>query len=252
MVKEDAPELLRKELSARSWKPQLLALSGVTDAYQPIERRLRLTRRCLEVLVEFRNPVGVVTKHHLVSRDRDLLGELARDQAAVVFLSINSLDADLARRLEPRASQPLGRLAAIEELAAAGIPVGVLVAPIIPGLNDHEMPAVLAAAARAGARFAGWVLLRLPHGLPELFERWLEQHYPGKRERVLGRLRQLRDGKLNDPRFGSRMRGEGILAEQIRALFHLGCRQAGLDRRCPEVSTAGFRRPGGTQLSLFD
>jgi len=252
LVKEDAPELLRQELSAHTWKPQLVALSGVTDAYQPIERRLQLTRRCLEVLVEFRNPVGVVTKHHLVSRDRDLLGELAREQAAVVYLSINSLDAELARRLEPRASQPLGRLAAIEELAAAKIPVGVLVAPIIPGLNDHEMPTVLAAAARAGARFAGYVLLRLPHGLPELFQSWLDQHYPGKKERILSRLRLMRGGQLNDPRFGSRMVGEGILAEQIRALFHLGCKQAGLARRGPAVSTAGFRRPGGVQRSLFD
>ncbi len=252
LVKEDAPELLRRELSSRKWEPKLLAFSGVTDCYQPIERRLQLTRRCLEVLVEFGNPVGVVTKHHLVSRDRDLLGELAGQQAAVVYLSINSLDAELARRLEPRASQPLGRLMAIEELSAAGIPVGVLVAPIIPGLNDHEIPSVLAAAARAGARFAAYVLLRLPHGLPELFQRWLEEHYPLKKERILGRIREMRGGQLNDHRFGSRMRGEGILAEQIRALFRLGCKQAGLQTRGPAVSTAGFRRPGGVQRSLFD
>jgi DNA repair photolyase len=252
MVKEDAPLLLRKELSAKNWQPQVVALGTVTDVYQPIERKLQLTRRCLEVFVEFRNPISVVTKNHLVSRDRDLYGELARHQAAMVFVSLTTLDASLARRMEPRASQPLGRLAAIEELTSAGVPVGVMVAPIIPGLNDHEIPAILGAAARAGARFAYYVLLRLPHGVSELFQRWLEEHYPGSKERVLGRLRDMRGGKLNDANFGSRMVGEGVLAEQIKALFRLGSRQAGLEQKCPQLSTAAFRRPGGTQRSLFD
>jgi DNA repair photolyase len=251
MVKEDAPELLRAELSSRRWQPQVLGLSGVTDCYQPIERRLRLTRRCLEVLAEFRNPVAVVTKNHLVSRDRDLLGELARHDAAVVYVSLTTLDDDLAGVMEPRASRPAGRLTAMRELAEAGIPVGVLTAPVIPGLTDHELPALLAAAAEAGARHAGYVLLRLPHGVADLFTTWLEQHFPDKKERVLGRLRDMRGGQLNDPRFGTRMRGEGILAEQIAALFGLGCKKSGLGGR-PVLSTAAFRPPGGRQLLLFE
>ncbi len=242
----------RQELSAKKWQPQVVAVGTVTDSYQPIERRLELTRRCLEVFLEFRNPVGLITKSHLISRDRDLIAELARHNAATAYVSVTSLDADLARQLEPRASQPLGRLAAIEELAAAGIPVGVLVAPIIPGLNDHEVPAILAAAAKAGAKYAGWVMLRLPFAVRDLFIRWLEEHYPRRKERVLGRLRDVRDGKLTDAQFGSRMVGTGLLAEQIKALFDLGCRQAGLQKKSPPLSIAGFRRPAATQRSLFD
>jgi DNA repair photolyase len=252
MVKEDAPDLLRRELNSPRWQPRTLGLSGVTDCYQPIEQRLRITRRCLEVLAEFRNPVAVVTKRHLVARDADLLAELARHQAAVVFLSITTLDRELARRMEPRASQPEGRLAAIEELAKAGVPVGVLVAPVIPGLTDHEMPAILTAAAQAGATTAGYILLRLPHGVAALFDDWLRQHYPARRDKVLQRLRAMRGGALNDPRFGSRMRGEGILAEQVRALFHLSRQRAGLDRGFSALSVAAFRRPGGTQGVLFE
>jgi DNA repair photolyase len=252
VVKEDAPALLRKELSSAKWLPQVLGLSGVTDPYQPIERRLGLTRRCLEVLAEFRNPVAVVTKNRLVTRDADLLGELAGHGAAAVFLSITTLDGDLARVLEPRASQPSGRLAALSELRGAGIPVGVLVAPVIPGLNDHEIPAVLAAAAGAGARYAGYVVLRLPHGVADLFADWLERNFPDRKEKVLGRIRDLRDGRLNDSQFGRRMRGEGVLAEQIKALFALGRKRAGITERGPALSTSAFRRPGGTQRLLFE
>jgi DNA repair photolyase len=251
LVKEDAPELLRRELSARRWQPQPLGISGVTDAYQPIERRLQLTRRCLEVLVEFRNPAVIITKSHLVTRDVDLLGELARCDAVAVFLSVTSLDGHLARLLEPRAAQPSGRLAAIEVLAQAGIPVGVLVAPVIPGLTDHEIPAILAEAARRGARFAGHVSLRLPLGVANLFEQWLARHFPDRKDKVLNRVRAMRGGKLNDPRFGSRMRGEGVLADAIDDLFALGCRKAGIGERGPELSTASFQRPG-VQRSLFD
>jgi DNA repair photolyase len=252
LVKEDAPELLRRELSAKSWQPRLLGVSGVTDPYQPIERRLQLTRRCLEVLAEFRNPVAVITKNHLVSRDRDVLGELARHDAAAVFLSVTTLDAELAGRMEPRASRPEGRLAAIAELAAAGIPVGVLAAPVIPGLTDHELPAILEATGKAGARFAGYVLLRLPHAVADLFDDWLRRHYPERRDKVLGRLRDLRGGRPSDSRFGHRMRGEGELARQIKALFLLGCKRGGISGRAPALSTAAFRRPGGTQRLLFE
>jgi DNA repair photolyase len=252
MVKEDAPELLRKELASPKWEPQMIALAGATDAYQPIERRLQLSRRCLEVLAEFRNPVGVVTKNHLVSRDRDLLAELAGFNASLVYLSITTLDAELSRRLEPRASHPDARLQSIRELSGAGVPTGVLVAPIIPGLNDHETPAILAAAAEAGARYALFVLLRLPHGLGPLFEEWLDRHYPDAKHKVLGRLRDMRGGKLYDSRFGRRMRGQGVLAEQVRALFKLGCRKAGISTDPPLLSSSAFRRSRWTQGLLFE
>ncbi len=251
MVKEDAPRLLREELSSARWQPQLLALSGVTDCYQPVERQLQITRQCLAVLAEFRNPAGIVTKNHLVTRDIDILMELARHHAVAVNLSINSLDAELARTLEPRASAPRHRLAAVEALAAAGIPVGVLVAPVIPGLNDHEIVSVLTEARKAGAGWAAMQLLRLPLAVAPLFEDWLERNTPGQRDKVLNRIRGMRDGKLNDPRFGKRNQGQGIFAGLIRRMFHAGCRQAGLSEEGPEFSVASFRRPVGAQLELF-
>ena len=250
MVKEDAPELLAAELASPKWKPQTLVMSGVTDPYQPVERKLQITRRCLEVLAKFRNPIGIITKNQLVTRDLDLLGELAAHQAAAVNLSITSLDPKLQRILEPRTSTPRARLDAVRQLHAAGVPVGVMTAPIIPGLNDHEVPAILEAAAEAGARFAGYVVVRLPYAVAPLFERWLEEHFPDRKEKVLGRIRHLRGGeRLNDPRFKSRMRGEGIFAEQISALFAAGCKRAGMTER-PRLSTASFRRPN-EQLVLF-
>ncbi|MBI3877488.1 MAG: PA0069 family radical SAM protein [Verrucomicrobia bacterium] len=251
MVKLDAPELLRAELSSPRWQPQVIAMSGVTDAYQPVERKLQITRRCLEVLAEFRNPVGIVTKNHLVTRDADLLCELARHNAAAVFISLTTLDTELRKHLEPRTSPPGARLAAIETLAKAGVPVGVLIAPVIPGLNDHEIPALLEAAAKAGAQFAGHVLLRLPYAVATIFESWLEQHAPLKKDKALNQIRSTRGGELNDARFGSRMRGEGLLAEQVHRLFSVACRKHGFTKRMPELSTASFRRPGGQQLSLF-
>ena len=253
LVKEDAPDLLRQALSSRRWEPQTIAVSGVTDCYQPAERRFGLTRRCLEVLTEFRNPVAVITKNHLVTRDVDLLGELASHDAALVFVSVTSLDPKLQHAMEPRTSTPARRLDTIRQLTSAGIPVGVMVAPVIPGLTDHELPAILKAAAEAGARLAGYVPLRLPHGVAPLFEDWLKRHFPDRRERVLNRVREIRGGKLNDARFRSRMRGEGIYAEQIRSLFHLACRRAGLNQDAVQLSTAAFRRPDPTgQFGLFD
>ena len=253
LVKEDAPDLLRRELSSPGWKPQVVAISGVTDPYQPVERRLMLTRRCLEVFVEFRNPLAVVTKNHLVTRDLDLLRELARYEAAAVFLSVTTLDGDLARIMEPRTSHPARRLAAIEALAQAGVPAGVMVAPVIPGLTDHELPSIIAAAARAGASFAGYTPLRLPHGLGPLFEQWLAQRLPDRKQKILNRIRAIRGGRLNDPNFVSRMKGEGIFAKQIAAIFSLACRKAGIERGGSDLSTASFRRPPGTaQLCLFE
>jgi DNA repair photolyase len=251
-VKEDAPELLRREISSPKWRPRVIALSGVTDPYQPAERRFQISRRCLEVLAEFRNPVGIVTKNRLVARDRDILGEMSAYRGAAVWMSVTTLDADLARRMEPRTTQPPGRLAAIRALADAGVIVGVLAAPMIPGLNDHELPAILKAAAAAGARYAGYIILRLPYGVKELFADWLLRHFPEKQEKVLGRLRDMHGGKLNDPRFGARMRGEGELAGQIDALFAAGCRRAGLSRSFPGLSVDSFRPAGGRQGLLFD
>jgi DNA repair photolyase len=251
MVKEDAPELLRKELSSPKWQPKVIALSGVTDCYQPIERRLKLTRRCLEALADFRNPVAIVTKNLLVARDIDLLSELARHQAAVVFISLTTLDMELRRVMEPRTSPPASRLAAISELSKAGIPVGVLVAPVISGLNDHEIPTLLEAAAQAGAHAAGYVMLRLPHAVAPLFERWLATHFPDRKEKVLNRLRSMRHGKLNESAFGKRMRGEGIFAEQVDALFDAARRKHGIAGSLPELSTAAFRRASKEQLSLL-
>ena len=252
LVKEDAPALLRAALLRPAWTPAPIALSGVTDPYQPVERRLGLTRRCLEVLAEFRNPVVVITKNHGVTRDTDLLAELARHRAAMVFLSITSLDAKLQRTLEPRTSTPERRLAAVEQLAKAGIPVGTMVAPLIPGLTDHELPAILKAAAGAGARSAAFTPLRLPLGVADLFEQWLQTHFPERKEKVLGRIREIRGGKLNDPRMGTRMRGEGVYADQLRALFHTICRRQGLNRDKIQLSVAAFRRPDTTgQLGLF-
>ena len=250
MVKEDAPKLLREELSAPGWVPKVIALSGVTDPYQPVERRLKLTRGCLEVLAEFRNPVTVVTKNNLVTRDLDLLAELAGCRAAAVFISVTTLDTELRKILEPRTSPPGARLATIGALAKAGIPTGVLVAPVIPGLTDHEVPAILEAAAAAGASFAAQATLRLPYAVAPLFEEWLARHVPEKKDKVLNRLRALRRGKLNNSEFGLRLRGEGIFAEQMARLFQVACRRAGgLDRE-PELSTAFFRRPAGAQLEL--
>jgi DNA repair photolyase len=255
MVKEDAAELLRRELAAPRWRPQMLALSGVTDPYQPVERRLEITRRCLEVLLEARNPVGIVTKNHLVTRDADLLAELAHFNAASALISVTTEDAELARRLEPRASHPRRRLEAVAQLAEAGVTAGVLVAPIIPGLNDHEIPSIVARAAAAGATCAGYVILRLPHGVEGLFVDWLERHFPDRKEKVLNRLRDLRGGKLSESRFGHRMRGQGPFADQIRSLFQLSCRKAGIGRHWPALSTEAFRRPvdrrPGAQMELF-
>jgi DNA repair photolyase len=250
LVKEQAPELLRRELMLPSWKPQPLAISGVTDAFQPVERRLKLTRQCLEILAEFRNPVVIITKNELVTRDIDLLSELARHDAALVFISVTSLRGELARTLEPRASQPQRRLAAIEALATAGIPVGVLVAPVIPGLTDHEMPGILAASRDAGAVTAGYVPLRLPFGLAPLFEEWLTLHAPLQKEKILNRVREIRGGKLNDPNFGTRLRGEGEYAGHLRKLFEMACRKSGLNASRPTPSTEAFRRPG-SQMNLF-
>ncbi len=254
-VKEDAPRLLAAELAKPSWEPDWIALGGVTDVYKPVERKLAVTRGCLQVLADARHPCGLVTKNHLVTRDVDVLQELARHDCARVFVSLTTLDPELARAMEPRASSPQRRLDAMRTLAAAGVPVGVMTAPMILGLNDHEMPKLLEAAAEAGATRAGFVPLRLPYQLGALFEDWLARHYPDRKEKVLNQIRAVRGGKLNDPRFGSRFRGEGIFAEHLAKLFEITCRRLGLNREPrARVGRAAehFRRPlVGGQLRLL-
>ncbi|HEX6135088.1 MAG TPA: PA0069 family radical SAM protein [Longimicrobiales bacterium] len=255
LVKEDAPLLLRNELMKKSYSPETIVISGVTDCYQPVERKLRLTRGCLEVLAEFRNPVSLITKNHLVTRDIDVLGELARHEAASVSISITTLDEKLQRVMEPRTSTPRRRLLAIEKLATAGIPVGVMVAPIIPAITDEEAGAILGAARDAGAKWAGYVMLRLPHAVAPLFEDWLTHHFPDRKEKVLNRVRSMRGGRLYDSTWGVRGRGTGEMADQIGALFRAARRRAGYEEDASRyaLSTAAFRRPHRHgQLALFD
>ena len=252
MVKREAPRLLAEAFQSRNWKPQVIALSGNTDCYQPVERKLQITRGCLEVCLRFRNPVGIITKNALILRDLDLLQELARLQLVHATLSVTTLDHDLRRKMEPRTSAPERRLDALAQLAAAGIPTGVNVAPIIPGLNDHEIPAILAAAAERGATGAGFVMLRLPYALKELFENWLHTHFPDRAEKVLSAIRDIRNGKLYDARFSSRMSGEGERAEAISRLFEVTCQKYGLNERWQPLRTDLFRRIGTKQRELFE
>lgn len=249
-VKENGPELLREKLMSKSWQPEMIVMSGVTDCYQPLERKYQLTRKILEIMLEFKNPVGIITKNHLVLRDIDLLEKLAKENLAVVYLSITSLDDELARALEPRTSSPQGRLKAIKELSARGIPVGVNVAPVIPGLTDHELPDILKAAKEAGAQFAGYTTLRLPYSVKDIFTEWLENHRPEAKTKVLSFIQDIRGGKLNDSDFGSRMRGEGPRAENIKKMFDLFYRRYGYGEKPLAISLDKFKRPTD-QLSFF-
>lgn len=250
MVKENGPELLYEKLMSKSYQPEPIFMSGVTDCYQPIERKLQLTRKCLEVLLKFKNPVGIITKNQLVTRDIDLLKQFAEFGGVLVFLSITTLDSDLCAALEPRTSRPEARLRAIKELAKAGIPVGVNVAPVIPGLTDHEMPQILKAASEAGATSAGYTPLRLPLSVTPLFSEWLETHRPEKKEKVLSLIRDLRGGKLNDAEFGSRMRGEGPIAANLEQMFKIYSTKYKLNAKDFDLSTEQFARPGD-QMSFF-
>ena len=246
-------KLLVKELSAPNYQCEPIALGVNTDAYQPIERKLGITRGILQVLCDCRHPVVVITKSALIERDIDVLSRLAHDHLVQVMFSVTTLDAALARTLEPRAASPARRLQAMEAVSRAGVPVGVLFAPLIPALNDHEMEAVLDAAASHGATTAGYVLLRLPGEVRPIFEDWLNQHVPDKAAHVMSLVRQLRDGRVNDPRFGHRMRGSGPLAALYRQRFALACRRNALDARHTALDTSHFKPPvlPGQQRSLF-
>jgi DNA repair photolyase len=243
LVKHRAPQLLREFLGKKSWRPEPIAFSGVTDCYQPAEREFRLTRGCLEVAVEARQPVMIVTKNALVARDLHLLKELAARALVNVGISLTTLDPALAQVMEPRTSTPAARLRTISELADAGVPVKVMVAPVIPGLNESELPAILDEARRAGAIAASYLLLRLPLTVEPVFFEWLERALPEKRKRVEGLIRQTRDGELNCSEFGRRMRGTGSMANQIANVFAVFTRKVGLRENLPPLDTTLFRPP---------
>ena len=253
MVKRDAPKLFRDFLSHSDWQPELIAFSGITDCYQPAEREFQLTRQCLKVASEANQPVGIVTKNALVVRDLDILQSMAQRSLVNVSLSITTLDPELAREMEPRTSIPAARLRAIRELSAAGVPTKVMVSPIIAGLNDHEIPSILQAAKEAGARSASYIMLRLPLTVEPVFLEWLERTQPTRKERVISRIRQTRDGKLNSAEFGTRIRGTGEISEQIGNLFQVFARKHGLDERLPALDFTQFRPPttGKGQQWLF-
>lgn len=250
-VKEEAPTLLSQRFQKESWEPQVVALSGNTDPYQPVERETEITRSCLEVFLRHRNPVSIVTKSGLIRRDVDLLAKMAELDLVSVAISLTSVDDRLAGKIEPRAARPSLRLQTIETLAEAGIPVGILVAPLIPGLNDEQIPSILESAADRGARYASYVLLRLPGAVEDLFIDWIEDHFPNRKNRILGRLRELRDGKLNDVEFGRRMRGSGEWAKVFRQLFYNRLEACDLRRGGPSHDTDKFRHLSGGQMGLF-
>ena len=253
IYKPDAAELLRQFLSRPLWQCEPIAFSGVTDCYQPAERQFQLTRECLGVTDQYSQPLNIVTKNALVTRDIDLLAPMARRNLVHVFLSITTLDPALARDMEPRTSIPSARLRAIKMLSDAGVPVGVMIAPLIPGLNDHEAAEIMAEAKQAGAVVAGYVLLRLPLTVRNVFEEWVQRVIPEQSDKILGRVRQTRCGKLNTSDFGTRMTGEGEIADQIRNMFQLFRQKHGLEKKMPPLDCDSFRPPPGAsgQLRLF-
>ncbi len=253
LAKPGAAELLRREIAKARYRPRPIAIGTNTDPYQPVERNLRITRSILEVLRECRHPVAITTKSASVLRDLDLLAPMAEDRLVQVAFSITTLDPALASRLEPRASTPARRLEAMRALSEKGVPVCVLVSPVIPGLTDHEIERILEAGAAAGATAASWILVRLPRELKELFREWLETHAPGRAGRVLARLREAHGGKLYDPTFGIRMRGSGPYVAMLDRRFEVACRRLGLSRRALDLDVLRFRPPGRDRpRGLFD
>lgn len=251
MVKYDAPILLRKELAKKSWRPQTLVMSGVTDPYQPIEKDLKITRRCVEVLSESNHPLVIITKNYLVTRDIDLLTNLASKSAVKVVISITSLDVGLINNMEPRTSRPQKRLKAVRELTEAGIPVHVNIAPIIPGLTDEEIVPIMEAAAESGAESVSYTILRLPYGVKDLFVKWLNDHVPNRKSKVINKIKSLKDGQLNRSEFGVRFKGEGAYGTQIKQMFEIHSKRLGLNSKKEPLNCSFFKRPETDQLRLF-
>lgn len=253
LVKHQAPTLLRDWLARPKYQPEVIVFSGVTDCYQPAEREFQLTRKCLEVALEARQPVGIITKNALVTRDLDVLAELAARRLVSISMSVTTLDPKLARELEPRTSSPLARLRAISELRDAGVATGAMLAPIIPGLNDIEIPQILEAARDAGATTASYTVLRLPLSVREVFLEWLQRTQPAASERVLSRIRAVRGGETNDSQFGTRMRGEGAIADQIAQTFRVFAQKHHLNGESSSLDTLQFQRPRSSsgQMHLF-
>jgi DNA repair photolyase len=252
LFKPDAAKLLVGELVSPKYRPDVVAMGTNTDPYQPVERELKITRQILRVLSDFNNPVGIVTKNQLVARDVDILADMAKRNLAEVFLSVTTLDKALARDMEPRASAPHRRLAAIRALADAGVPVGVMAAPMIPGLNDHELEAILEAATEAGATRAGFTVLRLPLEIKDLFQEWLKQHRPDRAERVLSLIRQMRGGALYQSGFGQRMKGEGPIAQLIGARFGAAVKRLGLNLVRYRLDASRFSVPEQVRTAMTD
>lgn len=251
VVKYNAPELLKKRLADKKWKPQTLVMSGVTDPYQPIEKKLKITRLCVEILAECHHPLAIITKNYLVTRDIDYLSKLAENGAVKVAISITSLDKTITDTMEPRTSRPRKRLQAVRELTEAGIPVHVNIAPVIPGLTDDEIVPIMEASAEAGAVSVSHIIVRLPYGVKDLFIKWLEDHHPNRKEKVLNRIKSLKDGELNRSGFGERFRGEGPYARQIGQLVTIHKKRLGLNKTLPPLNDKAFTRPVIDQLSLF-
>ena len=243
IAKTGLAERLREELSKPAYRPKLLNIGSATDAYQPVERELRITRSVIEVLAACGHPLSIITKAAAVERDLDLLAPMAALGQAAVYVSITTLDPALARILEPRAASPQRRLQCIERLSAAGVPVGISVSPLIPFINEPELEAVLAAAAQAGARVAFSTILRLPWEVNPLFQQWLQTHFPDRADRVMARVQEMRGGRDNDPRFGARMTGEGVWAELLRQRFLLACRRVGLGTQRIALDMSRFAVP---------
>ncbi len=251
IIKKNVAEVLEKKLKSKNYKPSPIMFSGNTDCYQPIERKLGLTRACLEVFAKYKHPVGLITKNSLILRDLDLLKELAKDQLVHVFVSITSLDKNLRRAMEPRTATSKQRLKVVETLAENGIPVGVMAAPVIPGLNDHELPAILAASAERGALTCGYTMVRLNGAIGDIFEDWIRKNFPDRADKVLRQIREVHGGELSDSRYGTRMRGQGAMADAIRSLFHLAKKRHFEGRELPPYNLEAFMPPGGKQLKLF-
>ena len=251
VVKKNAPALLKKLFDNKNWEPAVISLSGNTDCYQPIERQMRITRKLLEICLEYRNPVGIITKNALVLRDTDILQEMAKHNLVMVFSSITSLDEDLRKVMEPRTASYRSRLKVQETLSKNGVPTGIMNAPIIPGLNDHHMPDVLKAASEAGAKWAGYTVVRLNGAIGEIFKDWLYKAFPDRADKVWNMICDCHDGHVNDSRFGNRMKGDGRFAEMIRTQFKIFCDKYGLNKKHNSLNTNDFRRVKNGQIPLF-